>query len=153
MPNPNKHIATIKIARVAGGTEIYIRSAAIEEKIKRDASVGPILTRTLASPPSWWNGCEVYRVELPDYNGNYSIAPEPDEATRIENILHMIRCVGLEKGVKCTIGRPMSVSMTQRLAKNIRDYMKYVFEEYYTDISVEYVLTQRVSEVESHGTV
>ena len=26
MPNPNKHVATIKIERVAGGTEVYLKS-------------------------------------------------------------------------------------------------------------------------------
>lgn len=154
MPNPNTHVATIKIARVAGGTEVYIRSAVIEEKVKRDASVGPIEKRLLVAPPTWWPvGCEVYRVELPDYNGTYSITTDPQEPTRIENIIHLVRAVGLSKGVKVVIRRPMSVSATQTMAKRFRDYLKFVYEEYYTDISVEYVLTQKVTEVTSNASL
>ena len=149
MSNPNRHIATIRIARVAGGTEIFIRSSILEEKIKADASAGPEPTRKIPNPPSWWpTSTEVYRVELPSFDGNYSITPDPTEETDIVNFIHLIRGVGLSKGVKVLIPRPMSVSMTQRMAKSIRDYMKHIYEEYYTDINVEYTLTQKVEEGE-----
>jgi len=147
MPNPNKLVATIKIARVAGGTEIYIRSEVIEEKIRRDASIGPELTRQFANAPTWWPNLSVYRVELPDMNGNYMMASEPTEVGNIADVLHLIRAVGLAEGVKIVLGVPLSVSKSQAMAKQIRDYLRHVYEEYYTDVSIEYTLVERITEV------
>ena len=148
MPNPNKHVATIKIARVAGGTEVYLKSEVLENKIKRDASAGPILTREFTSPPAYWPiGLSVYRVELPDCNGSYLISPEPTEEGQISDILHLVRAVGLGKGVKLTLAMPLSVSKSQLLAKQLRDYLKHVYEEYYTDVSIEYTIVEQSVEV------
>ena len=155
MPNPNTHVATIKISRVAGGTEIFLRSAIIEEKIKRDAGAGPSMTREVNARPSWWPiAYKMYRVELPDFNGNYLISPDPLEETRIESFLHLVRVVGLKKGVKVIVPKPMSVSATQTMAKRFSDYLKFVYEEYYTDITVEYTLKQKVAAgVETSGSL
>jgi hypothetical protein len=147
-----KSFATLRLRRVAGGLELYVRAPTLVEFFRKLVESGILEVREVSSGPLQGHKA-FYRVDgkdvnidLKDENSWKGLIWSINDGLMKDGYINMsfLRIVGIKEGMSFIFSGVYSMTQLKNITEKMKEALKLLYREYLKEIEIEITVNEKI---------